>query len=109
VRKPRPAYQKVPKPKILSGSAERTRQKSPLARWICDVQLLSNMGTLKLRRRSPRVGADRCTCEGREYRCKGCKHWRPWCEGGADGVEVSGTRPRRTLTARAVVWKGKGK
>jgi len=22
------------------------------------------------------------------------------------GVEVSGTRPRRTLTARAVVWKG---
>ena len=89
MRKPRPAYRKVPKPKILSGSAERTRQKSPLARWICDVQLLSNMGTLKLQRRSPRDGTDRCTCEGREYRCKECKRWRPWCEGGADDTAVS--------------------
>jgi hypothetical protein len=82
-------HRKVPKPKILQLSAERTRKKSPLARWICDVQILLNMGKTEVRRRSPQDGADRCSCAGREYRCKGCKRWRPWCEGGADDTAAS--------------------
>lgn len=79
----------IPKPKILRNMGEEARQKSPLATWRCDTLIVRDMGKSSTRIRTPKDGADRCSCRGREYRCIGCGRWRPWCEGGADDTAAS--------------------